>query len=320
MTKSIIEIAIETIAIEIHALQQLQASINEHFTKAIELITISRGRVVVTGIGKSAIVAQKIVATMNSTGTPALFMHAADAIHGDLGMIRGGDIVICLSKSGDTPEIKVLLPILKNFGNPLIAIVANPNSFLAQAADAILLTPIEKEADPNNLAPTASTTAQMVMGDAIAMALLAQKGFSAQDFAQFHPGGALGKQLYLRVDNIYGQNQRPAVLQDATIQEVIVEISSKRLGAAAVVDDAQQLLGVITDGDLRRMLSQNIDLKILKAKNIMTHNPKTIEKDTLAVQALAIMQKNSITQLIVVKGNTYLGIIHLHDLLREGIA
>jgi arabinose-5-phosphate isomerase len=319
MNDRIRAVALETIDIEIDTLRNLRDSVDDDFVEAVKTIYQALGRVVVTGIGKSAIVAQKIVATMNSTGTPALYMHAADAIHGDLGMIRSSDVVICISKSGDTPEIKVLVPILKNFGNPLLAIVANRDSFLAQAADYVLLTPIGKEADPNNLAPTSSTTAQMTMGDALAMALLEVRGFSRQDFAQFHPGGALGKQLYLRVSDLYTQHESPAVLPDATLHETILEMTSKRLGAVAVVNEQQQILGVITDGDLRRMLEKSVDYQSLSAKNIMSSNPTTIQKDALAVKALELMRQKSISQLLVAEGDVYLGMVHLHDLLREGI-
>lgn len=313
------EIALQTLDIEIETLQNLRNSINEDFEAAVRAIFNSKGRLVITGIGKSAIVAQKIVATLNSTGTPSLFMHAADAIHGDLGMIRMDDIVLCISKSGDTPEIKVLVPILKNFGNPLIAMVANADSFLAQAADYLLFTPIGKEADPNNLAPTASTTAQMALGDALATSLLSYRGFSSQDFAQFHPGGALGKQLYLRVADIFVQHESPSVLPNETLKSTIVEMTSKRLGAVAVVDENKALIGVITDGDLRRMLNRTSAIDGLQAKDIMTTDPVAIDKNEMAVRALELMRNKSISQLIVVEGITYLGMIHLHDLLREGI-
>jgi arabinose-5-phosphate isomerase len=315
----ILETAIATIHIEIQALVALKENLGVSFIAAIETIYKNNGRVVVTGIGKSAIVAQKIVATLNSTGTPALFMHAADAIHGDLGMIQAQDIVLCLSKSGDTPEIKVLVPLLKNFGNPLIAMVSNADSYLGKNADYILLTPIEKEADPNNLAPTASTTAQMALGDAMAIALLKLRGFTSNDFAQFHPGGALGKQLYLRVQDIYTINQQPSVRPDDNLQKIILEMTSKRLGATAVVDEHHQLLGMITDGDLRRMLEKKEHFNFIQANDIMNSRPKTIEKETLAVLALEQMRQANITQLVVVEKNTYLGMIHLHDLLREGL-
>ncbi len=315
----ILKTARETIHIEALTLKELHASLDQKFTKTVQAIIKSSGRLVVTGVGKSALIAQKIVATLNSTGTPAIFMHAADAIHGDLGMIRSDDMVLCLSKSGETAEVKVLVPLVKNLGNPLIAMTSKTESFLSRQADFILHTPVAKEADPNNLAPTASTTAQAAMGDALATALLALRGFTPQDFAQFHPGGALGKQLYLRVSDIYPNNQRPAVSPQATIQQTIIEITSKCLGATAVVDTEDQLLGIITDGDLRRMLEKGSFGEQLLAKDIMTLAPKTIPPDTLAVKALQIMRKNSITQLLVAENGIYLGVIHLHDLIREGL-
>nr|MBP9055253.1 KpsF/GutQ family sugar-phosphate isomerase [Saprospiraceae bacterium] len=278
-----------------------------------------KGRLIVTGIGKSAIVAQKIVATFNSTGTTAVFMHAADAIHGDLGMIRSDDSVLCISKSGETPEIKVLVPLIRGFGNPLIAMVSNLESFLAKNADYVLMLPLEQEADPNNLAPTTSTTLQMAMGDAMAIALLSMRGFSSEHFAKFHPGGSLGKQLYLKVGDLIQQNEKPKVYLSDNIRKVILEISSKRLGATAVMDDNENLKGVITDGDLRRMLETKDSVAHLLASDIMTANPKSIQHDTLAVDALALMRKHSITQLIVTDGQRYKGMIHLHDMIREGI-
>jgi arabinose-5-phosphate isomerase len=311
--------ALKTLNIEIEALRQLRESINNDFIKTVETIAQSKGRVVVTGIGKSAIVAQKIVATLNSTGTPALFMHAADAIHGDLGMVQTDDVVICLSKSGDTPEIKVLVPLLKNFGNFLIAMVSNKDSFLGKQADFILHTPISQEADPNNLAPTASTTAQMALGDALATALLALRGFNSRHFAQFHPGGALGKQLYLRVRDIYPLHGTPSVSKQTNLKNTIIEMTSQRLGATAVLDTERMVCGIITDGDLRRLLIRDVDLKTVKAEDIMSPNPKTIEPDVLAVEALALMREKSITQLVVTEGGVYLGMVHLHDLLREGL-
>lgn len=308
-----------TLMIEAHTIQQLTNCLDAGFEKSIHIIENMQGRVVVTGIGKSALIGRKLVATLNSTGTAAIFMHAADAIHGDLGMIQPSDVVLCMSKSGETPEIKVLVPLLKIRGSQLLAMVSNKNSYLAQQADAILHTPVETEADPNNLAPTASTAAQLAMGDALAMALLTLRGFSSEDFAQIHPGGALGKQLYLRVRDIYTQHERPSVFANATIRETIVEMTSKRLGCTAVLDTQEQLIGIITDGDLRRMLARDEDVSHLKAEDIMTPKPKTIAKDTLAVTALELMRRHSITQLAVVEDVTYLGIIHLHDLLREGL-
>jgi arabinose-5-phosphate isomerase len=315
----IIKIAKTTIDIEAKVIQKLKRSINVDFCTAVECIYAARGRVVVTGIGKSAIVAQKIVATLNSTGTPALFMHAADAIHGDLGMIQREDIVICLSKSGDTPEIKVLLPLLKARGNMLIGMVSNLESYLGKQADFIFHTPIDREAEPNNLAPTASTTAQMVMGDALATALLALRRFSPADFAHIHPGGALGKQLYLRVSDLYVLHGKPMVFEEDTIQKILMEMTSKRLGATVVLNENRQITGIITDGDLRRMLEKTTDLTHIKAKNIMGKNPRTISKNTLAVDALQEMRSRSITQLIAVDGTEYMGIVHLHDLLKEGL-
>jgi len=315
--EKIINTAVNTIEIEARTIAALRESINEDFVQTVKLIAASRGRVVVTGIGKSAIIGQKITATLNSTGTPAIFMHAADAIHGDLGMIQNDDIVLCLSKSGETAEIKVLVPLIKNLGNSIIAIVSNENAYLAQQANFVLHTPIKQEADPNNLAPTASTTAQMVIGDALATALLAVKGFTPSDFAKFHPGGILGKQMYLRVSDLYPKNELPKVGLDTPLKQIILEISSKRLGMTAVLED-ERLVGIITDGDLRRMLNQEA-ITELKAADIMTRSPKTIEKDALAVNALELMREKSITQLIVVNKENYVGVIHLHDLIREGI-
>jgi arabinose-5-phosphate isomerase len=319
MKNTILTTARETIDIELAAVMALRDSLDEDFVKTVETIYASKGRTILTGIGKSAIVAQKIAATLNSTGTPSVFMHAADAIHGDLGIVQPEDVVICLSKSGDTPEIKALVPLLKNFGNALIGMVSNRDSYLGKNATYILHTPIDKEADPNNLAPTASTTAQMVMGDALATSLLALRGFTSADFAQFHPGGALGKQLYLRVSDIYPQHEAPSVFGSDNLHKTILEMTTKRLGATAVLDDAHKLMGVITDGDLRRLLQRAIDLKTITAADMMSRNPKTIEADVLAVEALQIMRELSITQLIVLDNNKYVGMIHLHDLLKEGL-
>lgn len=316
----IITTARESLAIEISTLQALAPSINDEFAACVQAIYDALGRVVVTGIGKSAIVAQKIVATLNSTGTPALFMHAADAIHGDLGMIRQHDLVLCLSKSGETAEIKALAPLVKNLGNSLIGMTAKADSFLARQANFLLHTPVAKEADPNNLAPTASTTAQMAIGDALAMALLALRGFSSADFAQYHPGGSLGKQLYLRVRDIYPTNARPAVTPETSLQASIVEMTAKCLGATAVVGPNEELLGIITDGDLRRMLEKGLDMTGLLAKDLMHTEPKVIDGDALAIKALEKMRQHSISQLLVVdNGGRYLGVIHLHDLIREGL-
>ena len=310
-------IAAQVIAEEKKAVAELANHIGDSFAEAVETIFSASGRVVVTGIGKSANIATKIVSTFNSTGTPALFLHAADAIHGDLGMVRPGDVVICISKSGNTPEIKVLVPLIKNFGNRLIAIVGNTDSFLAREADLVLDTTVEHEACPNNLAPTSSTTAQLVMGDALAVALIECRNFSARDFARFHPGGALGKQLYLRVSDLYVQNERPAVPPQATIDETILEMTSKRLGCTVVVE-GEEIRGIITDGDLRRMMQTFHSPQT--ASDIMNHNPKRILDTEYAVTALQMMRQNSITQLIVTDtAGRYLGIIHIHDILREGI-
>lgn len=317
--QQIISNAKASIKIQALAIKNLSAFIDENFSNSVQLIMNSKGRVVITGVGKSANVAQKIVATLNSTGTPSIFMHAADAIHGDLGNVQKADVVICISKSGDTPEIKALIPFLKEFNNPIIAITGNINSFLAKQANFVLNTFVEKEACPNNLAPTSSTTAQMVMGDALAVCLLKQRGFSDKDFAKFHPGGILGKQLFLSVQDIYINNQKPIVHPNSSIQNVIVEISSKRLGVTAVVD-GNKLVGIITDGDLRRMLEKTSDFSSLMAKDIMTSAPKTIHPNELAIKALHLMRENTITQFLVADNTTYLGVIHLHDLINEGIS
>ena len=316
---NITTISLRTIAIEKATIAALKSSIDKEYCAGVQAIFETNGRVVLTGIGKSALIAKKIVATLNSTGTPSIFMHAADAIHGDLGMIQTDDIIICLSKSGETAEIKVLVPLLKNLGSKLIGIVANRNSYLARHADFVFHTPVGEEADPNNLAPTSSTTAQLVLGDAIATSLLAMRGFSPRDFAQFHPGGALGKQLYLRVHDLYPNHEKPAVLPTATLRQVIIEMTSKRLGATAVINDKEEVLGVITDGDLRRMLESSEEVTSLSANDIMTTSPKSINHNELAVKALSIMRTYSITQLIVVDGKKYLGMVHLHDLIKEGL-
>ena len=318
-TVDIGQIAKRTIAMEAAAINDLQQFIDADFEKAVERIARCNGRLVVTGIGKSAIIAQKMVATFNSTGTPALFMHAADAIHGDLGMIREEDIVMCISKSGTSAEIKVLVPLVKNFGNTLIAIVGNTSSFLALEADFVLNTTVSKEACPNNLAPTTSTTAQLAMGDALAVCLIEWHGFTAADFAKFHPGGALGKKLYLKVGDLSKQHKSPQVLTGASLREVIVEISSKMLGVTAVVDEKGALEGIITDGDLRRMLEKDVPTAAITAKDIMSLHPKMIQQDQLAINALEMMRLHDITQLLVMDGARYQGIIHLHDLIREGI-
>lgn len=310
--------AVATIENEVAALQRMTEFVNDDFVQAVSLMQQAKGRIVITGIGKSAIIAQKIVATMNSTGTPALFMHAADAIHGDLGMIQPDDVVLIVSKSGESPEIKALLPFVKNFGNKVIAICGNENGYLAQHADYWINTTIDAEACPHNLAPTTSTTAQMVMGDALAVCLLQLKGFSDRDFARFHPGGALGKRLYLTVQELSSRNARPQVDAEASLREIIIEISGKFLGATAVME-AGKLIGVITDGDLRRMLEKNTDLTGLKAKDICSPDPKSIEDSELAIQALELMRQHDITQLIVTRNGSYAGMVHLHDLVREGL-
>ena len=315
----IIATAIRTIKLETDSIDKLKDFIDEHFVEAVNKIAASNGRLVVSGIGKSAIIAQKIVATFNSTGTPAIFMHAADAIHGDLGMVQREDVIIIISKSGDSPEIKVLVTLIKNFGNLLIAIVGNTTSFLAKQCDLILNTTVDQEACPNNLAPTTSTTAQMVMGDALAICLMEIKGFGTADFAKFHPGGMLGKKLYLKVSDLSSQNEMPAVLGKATVNEVIVEMTKKRLGTTVVLDSDNVIIGIITDGDLRRMLEKTTDFSLLNAKDIMTANPKTIGGDVLVVDALEIMKAKNISQLVVVENSKYAGIIHVHDLIREGI-
>lgn len=313
------QLAIDTILLEAVAIRDLAAFIDDDFVSAVELIYNSAGRVVVTGIGKSAIVASKIVATLNSTGTPAIYMHAADAIHGDLGIIQPDDVILCLSKSGNTAEIKVLVPLIRNMGNKLIGMVSNLESFLSRQADLVLKALVDKEACPLNLAPTSSTTAQMVFGDALALCLLKKRGFSTEDYARFHPGGSLGKKLYLRVRDFYPENKFPQVRLTASIREVIVEISSRRLGATAVLDEAGKLAGIITDGDLRRMLEKNPSIEHLKAADIMSMNPRTIDKDTLAIDAFNLMKQHNITQLLITDQGGYMGIIHLHDILKEGV-
>ncbi len=317
---SIIETAKETILIESNAIANLANLLDDHFAKAVSYILESKGRVIVTGIGKSANIANKIVATLNSTGTPAIFMHAADAIHGDLGNVQEDDVVICISKSGNTPEIKVLVPLIKNYGNKIVAITGNIDSFLGKNADFPLNTYIEKEACPNNLAPTTSTTAQLVMGDALAVCLLKLNNFSSKDFAKYHPGGALGKRLYLRVSDLIKNNQIPKVLEKDSIAKVIVEISEKRLGVTAVLDAQEAIVGIITDGDIRRMLSKTTKIDGFTAKDIMGKSPKTIFDDAMAVEALERLENNNITQILVTDiANKYIGVVHLHDLIKEGI-
>ena len=311
------KIARETIAIELAAVAKLESSINDDFANAINLILSTKGRLIVAGIGKSANIANKMVATFNSTGQPAVFLHAADAIHGDLGNIQEGDVVIFISKSGNTPEVKALVPFIKNMGNKIIALTGNPKSFLAIKSDFILDVSVEKEACPNNLAPTSSTTAQLVMGDAIAVSLLACKDFTEEDFARFHPGGILGKRLNIKVQDLIS-DYTPKVNPNASINEVIIEISQNRLGVTAVLND-KKLAGIITDGDLRRMLEEEKDISSLCAKDIMSCDPKITKPEDLAYNALKEMEQNNITQLIVIKSEKYLGVIHIHDIIKEGI-
>jgi len=318
MQSSIKQTALRTIQMEAQSIEGLSLSINDDFEKAIGTIVNCKGRVVISGIGKSAVIAQKIVATLNSTGTPSIFMHAADAIHGDLGMVQQEDILIIISKSGSSPEIKVLVPLVRNLGNTIIAMVGNLDSYLAKQSNIVLNTTVEQEACPNNLAPTTSTTAQLVMGDAIATCLIELKGFGSDDFAKLHPGGMLGKKLYLRISDIYADNESPAVLLEQSLKEIIVEITKKRLGATAVVDNEKNLHGIITDGDLRRMLEKDHVSGSTRAKDIMSSQPKTIDPDELAVNALDIMRKHEISQIVVTREGKYLGMVHLHDLLKEG--
>jgi arabinose-5-phosphate isomerase len=316
---SILESARKTIKVEAESVNGLLQFLNEGFENAVKAIAACKGRVVISGIGKSAVIAQKIVATLNSTGTPSIFMHAADAIHGDLGVIQQEDIVLIISKSGESPEIKVLVPLIRNFGNIIIAMVGNLNAALARNATYVINTTVDTEACPHNLAPTSSTTAQLVMGDALAVCLMELKGFKTDDFAKFHPGGTLGKKLYLRVSDLIADNEKPFVYPNQSLSEVIVEMTAKRLGITAVVDQEKTLLGIITDGDLRRMLENTVNIAKIKAGDIMTSDPKTIMPDALAIDALDILRKNEISQLPVIENGIYAGIIHLHDLVREGL-
>lgn len=316
--QKIISIARQTIETESRAIAYLANLVDDEFAQAVEYVFHSGGRVIITGIGKSANIATKIVATLNSTGTPSGFMHAADAIHGDLGTIQPEDSVICISKSGNTPEIKVLVPLIKSLGNKLIAITSNKDSFLGKKADYVLNAYVEKEACPNNLAPTSSTTAQLVIGDAFAMCLLDLRGFSSKDFARFHPGGSLGKKLYLRVSDLSENNEKPQVHLNSNIKEVIVEISEKMLGVTAVVEN-EQIVGIITDGDLRRMLAKTDDISVLKAQDIMSKNPKSVDAQALAVKAMDVMETYGISQLLVEEKGKYKGVIHIHNLIKEGI-
>jgi arabinose-5-phosphate isomerase len=317
--QDIITIAKVAIKNQSEAVSNLVNYIDADFEKLITVLYNSKGRIIISGIGKSAIVAQKIVSTLNSTGTPALYMHAADAVHGDLGMVQDYDMVIVISKSGESPEIKVLIPLIKSFGNTIIGMVGNTNSFLALNSNYIINTNIEEEACPINLAPTTSTTTQMVMGDVLAICLMKLKGIQSADFAKYHPGGALGKKLYVTVADLYANNEKPVVQSNASFKDVIIEISKKRLGATAVVDNENKIIGIITDGDIRRALEKYDDVKTIGALDMVNKNAKTITENKMAVDALAEMRKNNINQLLVVDGNIYLGIIHLHEIIKEGI-
>lgn len=313
------ELAVSVIDQEAKAVEKLKPFIDDEFVEILNLIYSSKGRLVITGIGKSAIIGSKIVATLNSTGTPSIFMHAADAIHGDLGIVQPDDVVLCISKSGNTPEIKVLVPLIRRMGNKLVAMVSNVDSYLAQHSDYVIKATVDAEACPNNLAPTSSTTTQLVMGDALAVCLLKMRGFSPEDFAKYHPGGSLGKRLYLTVDDVFDKALRPWVKPDETIQNTIINISQNRLGATVVLDAQENLMGIITDGDVRRMVEKGGPLGDLRAKDIMSRNPKVVEKGELAVNAFGIMEKNKITSVIVMDEGKYAGLIHIHDVLREGI-
>ena len=313
------ELAVSVIDQEAKAVEKLKPFIDDEFVEILNLVYTSKGRLVITGIGKSAIIGSKIVATLNSTGTPSIFMHAADAIHGDLGIVQPDDVVLCISKSGNTPEIKVLVPLIRRMGNKLVAMVSNVDSYLAQHSDYVIKATVDAEACPNNLAPTSSTTTQLVMGDALAVCLLKMRGFSPEDFAKYHPGGSLGKRLYLTVDDVFDKNLRPWVNPDETIQNTIINISQNRLGATVVLDAEEKLMGIITDGDVRRMVEKGGPLGDLRAKDIMSRNPKVVEKGELAVNAFSIMEKNKITSVIVLDEGKYAGLIHIHDVLREGI-
>ena len=317
-SQTILALAKKTITTESKAITKLLDYINDDFVKSVEIIFQSKGRLIVTGIGKSAIIAQKIVATMNSTGTPSMFLHASEAIHGDLGMVQPDDVIICISKSGNSPEIKVLVPIIQRFGNTLIAMTGNTTSFLAKGADYVLDTTVEEEACPLNLAPTSSTTAQLVMGDAVAVCLMELRDFKSEDFAKYHPGGALGKKLLLRVKDMLENTLKPMVSPETSVKQAIFEISEKRLGVTAVVENGV-LLGIITDGDIRRMLNERDSIAGLTARDIMTKNPKTVQSSDMVVEAFNILEDFSITQLVVLEGNEYKGILHLHDILKEGI-
>ncbi len=311
--------AVETLKTEAAAVDSFAGMIDDVFVEVVDRICRCPGRLIVSGVGKSAIVAQKMVATLNSTGTPAIFLHSADAVHGDMGMIRKDDMVMFISKSGNTPEIKRLFPFVKKMGNTVAAMVSNKDSFLALHADYCIYVPVEREACPNNLAPTTSTTVQMAAGDAIAVCLSALKNFTAEDFGRFHPGGSLGKQLYMRVEDVFDKTNRPWVRENENIQNVLITISSHRLGATAVLGDDGSLKGIITDGDVRRMVERGMDINVLKAGDIMSRHPKTVDMGALAVDALRMMEKNNITSVVVLRDGSYIGLIHIHDIMREGI-
>ena len=319
MKENIKKIIKEVIITESEAIRKLADYVNDEFSDVVDLIYRSRGRVIITGIGKSANIGNKIVATLNSTGTPSVFMHAADAIHGDLGNVQENDVVVCISKSGNTPEIKVLVPLVHNMGNKIVSITGNLDSYLGKQSDFRLNATVEKEACPNNLAPTSSTTAQLVIGDALAVALIEKRGFGSEDFAKYHPGGALGKKLYLRVIDLVSNNTKPIVRKNTIVKDVIIEISKSRLGVTAVLDDNNVVVGIVTDGDLRRMLENNDNFSTLVAEDIMTKSPKTIGENTLAARALQVMESFDITQLLVVERDEYKGVVHLHDIIKEGI-
>lgn len=317
--KAIISSAQKTVKLQTASINNLANFIDDDFVKAVLAVSKSNGRLVISGIGKSAIIAQKIVATLNSTGTPALFMHAADAIHGDLGMVQPQDVVMIISKSGDSPEIKVLVPLVLNFGNTLIGMVGNIHSYLAQKSNIVINSTVAQEACPNNLAPTTSTTAQMVMGDALAVCLMETNQFKTGDFARYHPGGALGKKLYLKVNDLVTAGENPSVTPETPIKKVLIEITEKRLGATAVLNKKKEVVGIVTDGDIRRMLEKYEHFNTLTAKDIMGKNPKTIAAGALAMEAYEMMKAHQVSQLIALDKNKYLGIVHLHDLVKEGL-
>jgi arabinose-5-phosphate isomerase len=318
MKNGIIETALQTIQLEAKSITDLAAFLDHSFSDAIQELHNCKGRLVFSGIGKSALIAQKIVATLNSTGTPSLFMHAADAIHGDLGVVQKEDIVLILSKSGESPEIKALVPYIKNFGNKLIAVVGNTSSYLANEANYILNTTVSAEACPNNLAPTSSTTAQLVMGDVIAVCLMQLKGFTSADFGKYHPGGNLGKRMFLKVSDLTNKELKPTVEPHTPLKNVILEITKNRLGVTVVTDN-NKIMGVITDGDLRRMLEKTVQIESITAADIMSNTPHLIDHQTLAVEAIDKMKQNEISHLVVTKEGNYYGILHIHELIKEGL-